>query len=209
RTELCLGEVRAGFGRHDHSDQREHEPAQHDAAPVARPPLREALPERSPGCPPAPGDGPGAPGAVWRARPDGGEGRVQRDSPPDGRAHIPVPAFRPRFGECLAHHDPSRRSPTGPAPWTGTVGQYLTGERSGFPDTCPRVATRLPSDLSRYIVQGDVGFPAFATEGTMATGYNVRVGDADREAVAAQLREHYADGRLTLEELNERIDQTF
>jgi hypothetical protein len=43
----------------------------------------------------------------------------------------------------------------------------------------------------------------------MATGYNVRVGDADREAVAAQLREHYADGRLTLEELNERIDQTF
>src|SRR5256885_12618204 len=43
----------------------------------------------------------------------------------------------------------------------------------------------------------------------MATGYNVRVGDADREAVTAQLREHYADGRLTLEELNERLDQAF
>jgi hypothetical protein len=43
----------------------------------------------------------------------------------------------------------------------------------------------------------------------MATGYNVRIGDADREEVAAQLREHYADGRLTLEELNERLDQTF
>jgi Domain of unknown function (DUF1707) len=43
----------------------------------------------------------------------------------------------------------------------------------------------------------------------MATGYNVRVGDADRDAVAAQLREHYAVGRLTLEELNERLDQTF
>jgi Domain of unknown function (DUF1707) len=43
----------------------------------------------------------------------------------------------------------------------------------------------------------------------MATGYNVRVGDADREEVAAQLREHYADGRLTLEELNERLDQVF
>jgi Domain of unknown function (DUF1707) len=43
----------------------------------------------------------------------------------------------------------------------------------------------------------------------MATGYNVRIGDADREAVAAQLREHYADGRLTLDELNERLDQTF
>jgi hypothetical protein len=43
----------------------------------------------------------------------------------------------------------------------------------------------------------------------MATGYNVRVGDADREAIAAQLREHFADGRLTLEELNERLDQAF
>ena len=43
----------------------------------------------------------------------------------------------------------------------------------------------------------------------MATGYNVRVGDADRDAVATQLREHFADGRLTLEELNERLDQTF
>src|SRR6478672_12141450 len=51
--------------------------------------------------------------------------------------------------------------------------------------------------------------PFFATEGTMATGYNVRVGDADRDAVATQLREHYADGRLTLEELNERLDQVF
>ena len=43
----------------------------------------------------------------------------------------------------------------------------------------------------------------------MATGYNLRVGDADREAVAAQLREHFADGRLTLDELNERLDQAF
>lgn len=43
----------------------------------------------------------------------------------------------------------------------------------------------------------------------MATGYNVRVGDAERDASAAQLREHFADGRLTLDELNERLDQTF
>jgi hypothetical protein len=43
----------------------------------------------------------------------------------------------------------------------------------------------------------------------MATGYNIRVGDADREATASQLREHYADGRLTLEELNERLDEAF
>jgi hypothetical protein len=37
----------------------------------------------------------------------------------------------------------------------------------------------------------------------------MRVGDAEREAVASQLREHYADGRLTLDELNERVDQAF
>jgi hypothetical protein len=43
----------------------------------------------------------------------------------------------------------------------------------------------------------------------MATGYNVRVGDAERDAAAAQLREHYTTGRLTLDELNERLDQAF
>ena len=43
----------------------------------------------------------------------------------------------------------------------------------------------------------------------MATERNMRVGDADRESVAAQLREHYAQGRLTLDELNERLDRAF
>jgi len=43
----------------------------------------------------------------------------------------------------------------------------------------------------------------------MATGFNVRVGDAERDAIAAQLRDHYADGRLTLDELNERLDLAF
>ena len=43
----------------------------------------------------------------------------------------------------------------------------------------------------------------------MATGSNIRVGDAERDATATQLREHYATGRLTLDELNERLDQTF
>jgi hypothetical protein len=37
----------------------------------------------------------------------------------------------------------------------------------------------------------------------------MRVGHAEREAVAAELREHYASGRLTLEELNERLDKAF
>ena len=43
----------------------------------------------------------------------------------------------------------------------------------------------------------------------MAPEWNVRVSDTDREAVAAQLREHYAQGRLSLDELNERLDRAF
>lgn len=43
----------------------------------------------------------------------------------------------------------------------------------------------------------------------MVSGPDVRIGDADREAVAAALREHYAQGRLTLEEFNERIEATY
>lgn len=43
----------------------------------------------------------------------------------------------------------------------------------------------------------------------MATGPDLRIGDADREAVAASLREHYAQGRLSLEEFNQRLDATF
>lgn len=43
----------------------------------------------------------------------------------------------------------------------------------------------------------------------MATGSDLRIGDADREATAASLREHYAQGRLTMEEFSERLDATF
>jgi hypothetical protein len=37
----------------------------------------------------------------------------------------------------------------------------------------------------------------------------LRIGDAERDAVAADLGEHYAAGRLTLEELHERLAATF
>jgi hypothetical protein len=33
----------------------------------------------------------------------------------------------------------------------------------------------------------------------------IRVSDADREAVTARLRDHYAEGRLTQDELDERV----
>lgn len=37
----------------------------------------------------------------------------------------------------------------------------------------------------------------------------LRASDADRERVANELREHYADGRLTMEEFDERIDGVY
>jgi hypothetical protein len=43
----------------------------------------------------------------------------------------------------------------------------------------------------------------------MASGPDLRIADADREAAAAHLREHYAQGRLTLQEFNERLDAVF
>jgi len=37
---------------------------------------------------------------------------------------------------------------------------------------------------------------------------NIRISDADREQVTARLREHFAEGRLTSDELDERISTT-
>lgn len=43
----------------------------------------------------------------------------------------------------------------------------------------------------------------------MAAVPGIRIGDADREALAGELREHYAHGRLTLDEFQHRLDATF
>jgi Domain of unknown function (DUF1707) len=43
----------------------------------------------------------------------------------------------------------------------------------------------------------------------MATRPELRVGDAERDTTATLLREHYAQGRLSTDELNERLDAAF
>jgi hypothetical protein len=43
----------------------------------------------------------------------------------------------------------------------------------------------------------------------MASAPDLRAGDADREATAAALGEHFAQGRLTLDELLARLDAAF
>jgi DUF1707 SHOCT-like domain len=43
----------------------------------------------------------------------------------------------------------------------------------------------------------------------MVAGSGLRIGDAEREATAASLREHYAHGRLTIDEFQQRLDAAF
>ena len=43
----------------------------------------------------------------------------------------------------------------------------------------------------------------------MASQPSLRIGDTERESVAAELREHYAHGRLTLDEFSQRLDAVF
>jgi Domain of unknown function (DUF1707) len=43
----------------------------------------------------------------------------------------------------------------------------------------------------------------------MASQPSLRIGDAEREAVAAELREHYAHGRLSHDEFRQRLDAVF
>jgi DNA-binding transcriptional ArsR family regulator len=50
--------------------------------------------------------------------------------------------------------------------------------------------------------------PRVAREDHQAPAPDVRAGDADRDAAAAALGEHFAQGRLTLDELNARLDAT-
>src|SRR6266571_4531851 len=50
--------------------------------------------------------------------------------------------------------------------------------------------------------------PRVAGEDHQAPAPGLRAGDADRDAAAAALGEHFAQGRLTFDELNERLDAT-
>jgi hypothetical protein len=74
------------------------------------------------------------------------------------------------------------------------------------------VLDSLPHERSRYIVFLEAVLLQRSAEEHMVTGrsgHDLRVGDADREAVAAHLREHFAQGRLTLDEFNGRLDAAF
>jgi hypothetical protein len=48
--------------------------------------------------------------------------------------------------------------------------------------------------------------PGWRVPGRSRYDYDLRIGDAERDAAMAQLREHFVAGRLTLDELTERLD---
>ena len=48
--------------------------------------------------------------------------------------------------------------------------------------------------------------PGWHVPGRTRYDYDLRIGDAERDVAMAQLREHFVAGRLTFDELTERID---
>jgi hypothetical protein len=48
--------------------------------------------------------------------------------------------------------------------------------------------------------------PGWHVPGRTRYDYDLRIGDAERDAAMVQLREHFVAGRLTFDELSERID---
>jgi hypothetical protein len=50
--------------------------------------------------------------------------------------------------------------------------------------------------------------PGWRVPGHSRYDYDLRIGDAERDAAMAQLRDHFVAGRLTFDELTERIDLT-
>jgi hypothetical protein len=50
--------------------------------------------------------------------------------------------------------------------------------------------------------------PGWHVPGRTRYDYDLRIGDAERDVAMSQLREHFVAGRLTFDELSERIDAT-
>jgi len=49
--------------------------------------------------------------------------------------------------------------------------------------------------------------PGWRVSGHSRYNYDLRIGDAERDAAMAELRDHFVAGRLTFDELTERLDQ--
>jgi DNA-binding MarR family transcriptional regulator len=86
---------------------------------------------------------------------------------------------------------------------------YVRTEKTGEDRARPTVALACDgrAALDRYIAVLRQ-LPRVASEHHQAPAPYLRVGDADRDVAAAALGEHFAQGRLTLYELNARLAAT-
>lgn len=87
-----------------------------------------------------------------------------------------------------------------PASLTSSVSEL---GRAGYLGSAKATVALTPDGrvaLDRYIIALRESAPA------RPPAPGARVGDADRDAAAAVLAEHFAQGRVTLDELNERLD---
>jgi hypothetical protein len=88
---------------------------------------------------------------------------------------------------------------------------YVQTEKAGS-GTSAQTTVALTSQgqaaLDRYTAALQRLPAAAARDDRMPPGPEVRIGDADRDSAAAALGEHFAQGRLTLDELTARLDAT-
>ncbi len=90
----------------------------------------------------------------------------------------------------------------------GTAGYLRTEITGGHTAQATVALTRLGRDaLDRYTAMLR-HLPQAARQDHQPPAPDARVGDADRDAAAAALGEHFAQGRLTLDELCVRLDAT-
>src|SRR5690348_2167391 len=68
--------------------------------------------------------------------------------------------------------------------------------------TGPQLAAS-PNEIYRF--PGSIG--TRRAEDRMASGPDLRIGDAERDVTTRQLRECFAQGRLTMDEFNDRLGQ--
>ncbi len=82
--------------------------------------------------------------------------------------------------------------------------QLISVDREEVVDTRLRRYYRLTHAGGKRLLAGAAGLGH-----RRATGSDLRVGDAEREATVVALGEHFAQGRLTLDELDARLDAAF
>ncbi len=90
----------------------------------------------------------------------------------------------------------------------GCAGYVRTGKAGGIrPQTTVALTGQGRAALDRYTAEL-WQLARVTKQDHQAPAPGVRAGDADRDAAAAALGEHFAQGRLTLDELNARLDAT-